>query len=98
IDQGNTICDEATLRRLFLPPYIAALKAGVGSIMVSYNSWNGEKIHGHKHLLTDLLKGELGFKGFLVSDWAAIDQISPDYKTAIEKSINAGLDMAMIPN
>jgi len=98
IDQGNTICDEATLRKVHLPPYIAAIKAGVGSIMVSYSSWNGVKMHGNKHLLTDVLKTELGFRGFLVSDWAAIDQISPDYKHDIEQSINAGLDMIMIPN
>jgi beta-glucosidase len=98
IDQGNALCDEALLRRLFLPPYIAALRAGALSIMVSYNSWNGQKMHSQKHLLTDVLKGELNFKGFLISDWAAIDQLSPDYKTAIEKSINAGLDMVMIPN
>jgi len=97
-DQGNTVCDEATLRELFLPPYVAAVKAGVGSIMVSYSSWNGLKMHANKYLLTDVLKGELGFKGFLVSDWAAIDQISPDYKKDVETSINAGLDMIMIPN
>ncbi len=97
IDQGDTICDEATLRKLYLPPYQAAIKAGVGSIMVSYSSWNGQKMHGNKYLLTDVLKGELGFKGFLVSDWAAIDQISPDYKKDVEQSINAGLDMIMIP-
>ena len=97
IDQGNTICDEATLRKLFLPPYVAAIKAGVGSIMVSYSSWNGAKMHGNQHLLTDVLKGELGFQGFLVSDWAAIDQLSPGYKSDIEHSINAGLDMIMIP-
>jgi beta-glucosidase len=98
IDQGNTVGDETTLRKLYLPPYIAAIKAGVGSIMVSYNSWNGVKLHGHKHLLNDVLKTELGFQGFLVSDWAAIDQISPDFKYDIEQSINAGLDMIMIPN
>ena len=98
IDQGNTVCDEATLRRLFLPPYAAAVKAGVGSIMVSYSSWNGQKMHGQKYLLTDVLKGELGFRGFVISDYAAIDQLSPDYKADIEKSINAGLDMVMIPN
>jgi beta-glucosidase len=98
IDQGNTVCDEAVLRQLFLPAYIVALKAGVGSIMVSYNSWNGQKMHGQKHLLTDVLKNELGFKGFLITDWAAIDQLSSDYKTAIEQSVNAGLDMVMIPN
>lgn len=97
VDQGNTVCDEATLRKLFLPPYQAAIKAGVGSIMASYSSWNGQKMHGNKYLLTDVLKGELGFKGFLVSDWAAIDQLSPNYKSDVEMSINAGLDMIMIP-
>ena len=97
VDQGDTICDEATLRKLYLPPYAAAIKAGVGSIMVSYSSWNGRKMHGNKYLLTDVLKGELGFHGFLVSDWAAIDQISSDYKYDVEQSINAGLDMIMIP-
>ena len=97
IDQGNTVCDEATLRKLYLPPYVAAIKAGVGSIMVSYSSWNGVKMHSNKYLLNDVLKGELGFHGFLVSDWAAIDQISPDFKHDIEQSINAGLDMIMIP-
>jgi beta-glucosidase len=97
-DQGNTQCDEATLRKLYLPGYTATVKAGVPTIMVSYSSWNGKKMHENKFLLTDVLKGELGFTGFLVSDWAAIDQISPDYKADIEKSINAGLDMIMIPN
>jgi beta-glucosidase len=97
VDQGNTVCDEATLRKLYLPPYRAAIKAGAGSIMVSYSSWNGEKMHGNKYLLTDVLKNELGFKGFLVSDWAAIDQLSKNYKNDVEQSINAGLDMSMIP-
>jgi beta-glucosidase len=97
-DQGNTVCDEATLQKLFLAPYRATIDAGARSIMVSYNSWNGQKMHGNKHLLTDVLKGEMGFKGFLVSDWAAIDQLSLNYKQAIETSINAGLDMVMIPN
>ena len=98
IDQGDTVCDEATLRKMYLPPYHAAVQAGVGSIMVSFSSWNGKKMHGNKYLLTDVLKGELGFAGFLVSDWAAIDQLSPDYQQDIEQSINAGLDMIMIPN
>ena len=96
-DQGNAVCDEATLRQLYLPPYRAAIQAGVGSIMVSYSSWNGTKMHGNKYLLTDVLKGELGFQGFLVSDWAAIDQLSPTYKKDVAQSINAGLDMIMIP-
>lgn len=96
-DQGNDVCDETTLRKLFLPPYAAGVKAGAGSIMVSYSSWNGKKMHANKYLMTDVLKGELSFKGFLVSDWAAIDQISKDYKKDVEISVNAGLDMAMVP-
>lgn len=98
IDQGNTECDEAALRKIHLPGYISAIKAGARSVMASYNSWKGNKLHGHKYLLTDVLKNELGFKGFIVSDWAGIDQLDADYKNAVEKSINAGLDMAMIPN
>ncbi|HEV7927878.1 MAG TPA: glycoside hydrolase family 3 N-terminal domain-containing protein [Verrucomicrobiae bacterium] len=98
VDQGNALCDEATLRKVFLAPYVAAVKAGVGSIMVSYSSWNGQKMHGNKELLTRVLKGELGFEGFLVSDWAAIDQLSPNYKWDVAESINAGLDMVMVPN
>jgi beta-glucosidase len=98
VDQGNAVFDEATLRRVHLAPYVSAMKAGVSSVMVSYSSWNGQKMHGNNYLITDVLKGELGFRGIVVSDWAAIDQLSDDYKSAIEKSINAGLDMAMIPN
>ncbi|MBU6411553.1 MAG: glycoside hydrolase family 3 C-terminal domain-containing protein, partial [Verrucomicrobia bacterium] len=97
VDQGDTVCSETTLRKLYLPPYRAAVNAGVGSIMVSFSSWNGRKMSGNKYLLTDVLKGELGFKGFLVSDWAAIDQLSPDYKADVETAVNAGLDMIMIP-
>jgi beta-glucosidase len=97
VDEGNAICEEATLRKVFLVPYSAAIEAGASSIMVSYSSWNGTKMHDNKHLLTDVLKGELAFKGFLVSDWAAIDQISPNYKSDVAASINAGLDMVMVP-
>jgi len=97
IDQGNDVFDEATLRKVHLPGYVDAVKAGVGSIMVSYSSWNGVKMSGNTNLLTGVLKGELGFQGFLVSDWAAIDQLSSDYKKDIESSANAGMDMFMIP-
>lgn len=97
-DQGETTLDEPTLRKLHLPGYIEAMKSGAKSIMISFNSWNGNKMHGHKYLLTTVLKGELKFDGFLVSDWAAIDQLSGDYKDNIQQSINAGLDLIMIPN
>ncbi len=98
VDQGDTVLDEAAFREIHLAPYLPSIKAGAATIMVSYNSWNGQKMHGHKHLLTDVLKGEFGFRGFLISDWAAIDQLPGDYKSDIEQSINAGLDMVMIPN
>lgn len=96
VDQGNTVMDEATLRKIHLAPYLPSLKANVGSVMLSFSSWNGAKMHGHKYLVTDVLKGELGFKGFTISDWAAIDQLPFDYKGSIAASINAGLDMAMV--
>jgi beta-glucosidase len=98
LDQGDTRVDEGTLRRIHLQGYIAAVKAGVGAIMPSYSSWNGVKVSGSKQLLTGILKQELGFEGFLISDYNAIDQIDPDYKKAIEISINAGMDMAMAPD
>jgi len=98
LDQGDTRVDEATLRRIHLQGYIAAVQAGVGSIMPSYSSWNGVKVSGNKHLLTEILKQELGFQGFLISDYNAIDQVDRDYKKAIGISINAGMDMAMVPS
>jgi beta-glucosidase len=98
LDQGDTRVDEATLRRIHLQGYVAAVRAGVGSIMPSYSSWNGVKSSASKHLLTEILKQELGFDGFLISDYNAIDQIDPDHKKAIGISINAGMDMAMVPD
>jgi beta-glucosidase len=97
LDQGDTRIDEATLRKLHLQGYYAAIEAGVGSIMPSYNSWNGVKCSASKKLLTDLLKNEMGFQGFLISDYNAIDQITKNYKEAIGISINAGMDMVMAP-
>ncbi len=97
IDRGVTDVDEATLRAVHLPPYAAAIDAGAMSIMVSLSSWGGVRMHAQQYLLTKVLKGELGFEGFLVSDWQGIDQISGDYYEAIVTSINAGLDMVMVP-
>jgi beta-glucosidase len=97
LDQGDTRVDEATLRRVHLPGYLAAIEAGVGSIMPSYSSWNGVKCSASKRLLTGILKDELGFQGFLISDYSAIDQITKDYKEAVGISINAGMDMVMVP-
>jgi beta-glucosidase len=97
LDQGDTQMDEATLRELFLPPYQAAVDAGAQNIMISYSSWNGVKLHGHEYLIKDVLKGELGFEGFVLSDWGGIDQVDSDYYTAVVTAINAGIDMNMVP-
>jgi len=97
LDQGDTQMDEATLRELFLPPYRAAIDAGALSIMASFSSWNGAKMHSHRYLLTDVLKEELSFDGFIISDWEAVNQVSNDYHTAVVESINAGIDMVMTP-
>ncbi|HEX8187036.1 MAG TPA: glycoside hydrolase family 3 N-terminal domain-containing protein, partial [Pyrinomonadaceae bacterium] len=97
LDQGDTRVSEAELRRVHMQGYVSTIRAGVGTIMPSYSSWNGTKISGHKYLMTDVLKGELKFDGFLISDYNAIDQITKDYKQAIETSINAGMDMVMVP-
>jgi beta-glucosidase len=97
IDQGDTQIDEATLREIHLAPYQAAINAGVLNIMVSFSSWNGQKMHTHRYLLTEVLKGEMGFEGFLITDWMAIDHISPDYYVCVVEAINAGIDMVMVP-
>ena len=97
IDQGVTDVDEATLREIHLPPYEAVIEAGARNIMISYSSWGGKKMHGQDYLINDVLKDELGFDGFIVSDWEGIDQIDPDYYTAIVTAINAGVDMNMVP-
>jgi beta-glucosidase len=98
LDQGNTQMSEADLRRLFLPPYQAAVDAGALSVMASFSSWNGTKMHAQRYLLTTVLKGELNFQGFIVSDWDGIDQIDPaDYYASVVTAVNAGIDMAMAP-
>lgn len=97
LDQGDAVMDEQTLRDLFLPPYKAAIDEGAETVMASFSSWNGVKMHANKYLLTDVLKGELGFDGFVISDWQALDQISSNYYEAVVTGINAGVDMTMVP-
>lgn len=97
LDQGDVPLSEEALREIHLRPYLPAIAAGVGTIMPSYSSWNGVKCSANKQLLTDILKGELGFEGFIISDYDAIDQLSHDYKEAVKLSVNAGVDMFMVP-
>jgi beta-glucosidase len=96
-NQGDTLCSEQELRAIHLPGYAAAVKAGVGSIMVSFSRWNGAPMHANRHLITDVLKGELGFEGFVISDWEAIATLPGSNEREIEAAINAGVDMAMVP-
>lgn len=97
IDQGDLRAPEEELRAVHLPPYEAAVAAGALSMMASYSSWNSAKLHGHRYLLTEILKNELAFPGFVISDWMGIDQIDPDYQRSVVAAINAGVDMVMVP-
>ncbi|GEM_PF-69031 len=97
IDQGDTAVSLAELQKTHIRPYYDALEAGALTVMASYNSWNGNKCHGHKYLLTDVLKTELGFRGFVISDWNGIDQLADDFGEAVALAINAGIDMVMVP-
>jgi beta-glucosidase len=97
-DQGNTILPEAELSAVHGAGYPAAIKAGALIVMASYNSWNGVKMHANRYLLTDILKGRLGFDGFVVGDWNAHEQITGCTKYRCAAAILAGVDMLMAPD
>jgi beta-glucosidase len=97
LDRGDVRMDEPSFRKLHLQGYLTTIQAGVGTIMPSYSSWNGTKCSGSKRLLTEILKDELGFEGFLISDYDAINELPGSYKEQIETSTNAGMDMFMVP-
>jgi beta-glucosidase len=97
LDQGDTRLSEAELKSLHMQGYVTAIAEGVATIMPSYNMWNGERASGSKRLLTEILKGEMKFDGFLISDYNAIDALPGDYRADIKQSINAGMDMVMVP-
>ena len=96
-DQGNVIVDEATIREIHLAPYYEAIRAGVDTIMISYSSINGIKMHGSEYWINDILKEEMEFKGFIISDWNAIHQLPGNFEDQIVRSVNAGVDMLMEP-
>lgn len=97
MDRGNVEESAAMIRKKYFPPYERAIDAGVGSIMISFNSIENIKCHGSYTVITDWLKHELGFTGIVVSDWQGIDEIPGDYQSDIILGINAGLDMIMVP-
>jgi len=107
LNTGDAQISEQQLDAIDFPPYQSAVSNQVGSVMISYNSWNGVKDHANQYLITTKLKGtgtdrfgtpNLGFQGFVVSDWQAINQISSDYSFDVRTAINAGLDMIMVPD
>ena len=97
VDQGDAVVDEEELRRVHVAPYVPALEAGALTVMVSLSSWNGEKCHAHRYLIRDVLKGEMGFRGFVVSDWNGVEPLAGDHGEAVAMAVNAGIDMVMVP-
>jgi beta-glucosidase len=96
-DQGDAVIAADVIERDLLPAYAKAIEAGVGSMMVSFSSVDDVKMHCHGPLLNDTLKARLGFNGFLVSDWRAVEQLPGDYDSQLSSAINAGIDMVMAP-
>ena len=97
LDQGDTRVDEQTLRKIHGTPYYNALDACIQTVMASFNSWNGKKVHGDYYLLTEVLKNQMGFDGFVVGDWNGHGQIPGCSNGSCPASLNAGVDMNMVP-
>ncbi|CAA7036667.1 unnamed protein product [Microthlaspi erraticum] len=101
INEGNTILSYDKLERIHIAPYKKCIAQGVSTVMASYSSWNGNKLHSHYFLLTEILKQKLGFKGYVISDWEGVDRLSvppgSNYRNCVKLAINAGIDMVMVP-
>ena len=98
VDQGDAKITEKELSDVHAAGYYSAIPAGVQTVMASFNSWNGRKLHGDKELLTDVLKGKMGFNGFVVGDWNGHGQVPGCTNTDCAQSFNAGVDMFMAPD
>ncbi|XP_074289727.1 uncharacterized protein LOC141615028 [Silene latifolia] len=102
INENNTVISPKGLFDIHMPAYRNAISKGVATVMISYSSWNGIKMHANRNLVTGYLKNTLKFRGFVISDWEGIDRItSPphaNYTYSVQASVQAGLDMIMVPN
>jgi len=98
VDRGDANISERELSDIHAPGYFSAIEAGVQTVMASFNSWQGKKLHGHEYLLTDVLKKKLGFDGFVVGDWSGHEFVPGCTKVSCPQAINAGLDMFMAPD
>ncbi len=97
VDQGNNTSTEEELIRTHAQGYFTALAAGAQTVMASFNSWQGQKIHGFKYLLTDVLKKKMSFDGFVIGDWNGHGQVNGCTNSSCAQAINAGVDMLMAP-
>jgi beta-glucosidase len=97
LDQGDSDISEEEMRQVHIAPFKNAVDAGVKSVMVGLNRWNGEKVSADKHLISDILKGELGFQGFVVTDWYGVYNKESNRYDATVRAVNSGIDMAMLP-
>ena len=97
IDQGNTIISESKLKEIHGSPYYDAIDSCALSIMASFNSWNGKKLHGDSYLLTEILKTQMEFDGFIVGDWNGHGQIPGCEDANCPQALNAGVDIFMVP-
>ncbi|CAA3000653.1 lysosomal beta glucosidase-like [Olea europaea subsp. europaea] len=101
INENNTVTNWHGLLNIHMPAYYDTIIKGVSTVMVSYSSWNGVKMHANRELVTGFLKNKLRFRGFVISDWQGLDRItSPphaNYTYSILEGVDAGIDMLMIP-
>ncbi|MQL74758.1 hypothetical protein Taro_007135 [Colocasia esculenta] len=101
INENNTLTSFHGLLSIHMPPYYSAVIKGVSTIMVSYSSWNGIKMHANHELITNFLKKTLRFRGFVISDWQGVDRMTDparkNYTFSLQTGILAGIDMIMLP-
>jgi Beta-glucosidase-related glycosidases len=98
VDRGDADITEAELLAIHAPGYFTAIEAGVQTVMASFSSWQGRKMHGHDYLLTDILKNRMGFDGLVVGDWNGHEFVPGCTKVSCPHAINAGLDIFMAPD
>ncbi|XP_068664369.1 uncharacterized protein [Aristolochia californica] len=102
VNEYNTVASQYDFFNIHIRPYLDAIKMGVSTVMISYSSWNGVKMHAHKLMISTVLKNDLGFQGMVISDWEGVDRIrypaGTDYKESVCDAISAGIDMVMVPH
>src|SRR5690606_15895025 len=102
-DRTTALTPDRVLRELFLPPYAEGVGAGVRTAMVNAGDVNGQPVHSSRSLLTEVLRGELGFNGVIVTDWEDIKKlhnvhcVAPTQREAVRMAVEAGIDMSMVP-